>query len=70
MNPQGNRAEQAMTLIARLENLVRERTKERDEWKRSFLVAISVGRPVPFWVGVMVGGFVVGLILMIKEIVR
>jgi hypothetical protein len=44
-----------MQYVAELEGKVRSAREERDEWRRKALVLASIGRPVPFYAGIIIG---------------
>ena len=60
---QGNKASNAMELISNLESLVRERTEERDQYKKMYWGA-KVYRSESFWLG-MITGVGVSLVIVI-----
>ena len=60
---QGNKASNAMELISNLECLVRERTEERDQYKKMYWGA-KVYKSGSFWLG-MITGVGVSLVIVI-----
>ena len=67
---QGNKVSNAMQLISDLENLVRDRTEERNQYKRAYWNA-KVYRSESFWMGWLVGVIgSVGFNLIVRWVLR
>ena len=66
---QGDKASNAMQLISNLECLVRERTEERDQYKKMYWGA-KVYKSESFWLGIMGGASIMVLIWGVITFVR